>query len=79
MLACMILALAARQVAHAAPAFNADFYTVAATVIPVLFLAIAVQGHIYDDLITAAKNAASQADNSARNLTGTRRTKMAAT
>ena len=28
----------------AAPAFNADFYVAAATVIPVLYLAIAVQG-----------------------------------
>lgn len=35
----------------AAPAFNADFYTVAATVIPVLFLALAVQGSVYGDLL----------------------------
>ena len=40
--------------AHAAPGFNADFYSVAATVIPVLFLAIAVQGTTYQDLIRAA-------------------------
>jgi hypothetical protein len=47
----MTLALAA---SHAAPTFNADFYTVAATVIPVLFLAIAVQGTTYDSLIKNA-------------------------
>jgi hypothetical protein len=38
----------AQAVGHAAPAFNADFYSVAATVIAVLFVAIAVQGRLYD-------------------------------
>jgi hypothetical protein len=40
--------------AHAAPApppFNATFYATAATIIPVLFLAIAVQGRAYDNLL----------------------------
>jgi hypothetical protein len=36
---------------HAAPAFNADFYTVAATIIPVLFLALVVQGPAYEQLL----------------------------
>jgi hypothetical protein len=35
---------------HAAPPFNGLFYATCATVIPVLFLAIAVQGRIYSDL-----------------------------
>jgi len=38
---------------HPAPHFNADFYTVAATVIPVLFLAVAVQGSMYEELLKA--------------------------
>jgi hypothetical protein len=33
--------------------FNADFYTAAATIIPVLFLAVALQSRIYDDLLGA--------------------------
>src|SRR5262249_44735457 len=40
--------------AHAAPAaqpFNATFYATVATVIPVLFLALAVQGRLYEDLL----------------------------
>lgn len=37
----------------AAPAFNTAFYATAATVIPVLFLAIAVQGRGYDALVKA--------------------------
>jgi len=44
----MTLALAAST--HAQH-YNADFYTVAATVIPVLFLAVAVQGPAYDGLL----------------------------
>src|SRR5580658_512911 len=36
---------------HAAAAFNGTFYATTATVIPVLFLAIAVQGQTYEDLI----------------------------
>jgi hypothetical protein len=40
--------------AHAAaPAFNGLFYATAATIIPVLFLAIAVQGPLYGDLLKA--------------------------
>jgi hypothetical protein len=34
--------------------FNAAFYSTAATVIPVLFLAVAVQGSTYQDLLKAA-------------------------
>jgi hypothetical protein len=37
----------------AAPAFNGLFYATAATIIPVLFLAIAVQGPLYSDLLKA--------------------------
>jgi hypothetical protein len=43
----------AQAVGQAAPAFNADFYSVAATVIPVLFVAIAVQGRLYDIVLAA--------------------------
>jgi hypothetical protein len=50
MLACMTLALAH---SHAAPAFNGLFYATGATVIPVLFLALAVQGRTYEDLLKA--------------------------
>jgi hypothetical protein len=39
-----------------APAFNGLFYATAATVIPVLFLALAVQGRVYTDLLRAAQN-----------------------
>ncbi len=41
----------------AAPAFNTAFYSVTATVIPVLFLAIAVQGRLYEDLVKAGVEA----------------------
>jgi integrase len=68
----MTLALALAPAAKPQP-FNADFYSVAATVIPVLFHAIAVQGRIYDEVTTAAKHVARQADVSARRLTGPRR------
>ena len=47
----MILALAAR--AHDAPAFNGLFFATAATIIPVLFLALAVQGNAYQALLNA--------------------------
>lgn len=40
------LAIAASP-AHVPPAFNADFYVATVTVIPVLFLALAVQGPVY--------------------------------
>lgn len=46
--AAMILALAHGR---PAPQFNGLFYATAATVIPVLFLAIAVQGRVYEDLL----------------------------
>jgi hypothetical protein len=51
MLAAMILALAH---SHSAPPFNGLFYATVATVIPVLFLAIAVQGTLHQDLIKAS-------------------------
>jgi hypothetical protein len=51
------LAFAARSVAALSPSFNANFYIVAATVIPVLFLAIAVQGRPYESLMTAFSHA----------------------
>jgi hypothetical protein len=35
-------------------AFNATFYSVAATIIPVLFLALAVQGPFLDELVPLA-------------------------
>jgi hypothetical protein len=50
----MSLALAAAR--HALP-FNTVFYATIATVIPVLFLAIAVQGRLYEDLIKAGVSA----------------------
>jgi hypothetical protein len=47
--------------AHAAgatgPVFNHDFYATAATIIPVLFLAIAVQGSLYNDLLKVSVEA----------------------
>jgi hypothetical protein len=47
---------------HAAPAFDADFYTVAATVIPVLFLAIAIQGRIFENLLTGSNDVVKATD-----------------
>jgi hypothetical protein len=44
--------------AAAAPAFNTAFYATAATVIPVLFLAIAVQGRALETVTRAATSAA---------------------
>jgi len=38
--------------------FNADFYVTCATVIPVLFLAVAVQGRAYESVLRAARMAA---------------------
>jgi hypothetical protein len=46
------------QTAAAAPAFNTAFYATAATVIPVLFLAIAVQGRALETVSRAAIRAA---------------------
>jgi uncharacterized membrane protein len=39
--------------APAAPAFNVDFYVTTATVIPVLFLALALQSSTYENLLKA--------------------------
>lgn len=47
------LASLAHGARAAAPAFNGLFYATAATIIPVLFLAIAVQGPLYGDLLKA--------------------------
>ena len=44
-----VLAQAAKD-----PAFNETFYSVAATIIPVLFLALAVQGPFLDELVSLA-------------------------
>jgi hypothetical protein len=41
----------------AAPAFNGLFYATAATIIPVMFLALAVQGSLYNDLLKASVGA----------------------
>lgn len=52
MLAAMTsLALLAHATRAAAPPFNANFYIVVATIIPVLFVALAVEGHAYQDLL----------------------------
>ena len=45
------LASLAHAARAAAPPFNGLFYATAATIIPVLFLAIAVQGPLYGDLL----------------------------
>lgn len=50
-------ALAAHATRAAAPPFNGLFYATAATVIPVLFLAVAVQGRMYEDLLKAGSDA----------------------
>jgi hypothetical protein len=47
------LAPLAQAAAPAAPAFNSTFYATIATVIPVLFLALAIQGRIYEGLVKA--------------------------
>jgi hypothetical protein len=54
MLTPMTFALAA---GHAAPAFNGLFYATAAAIIPVLFIALAVQVPVVDDLIEATETA----------------------
>jgi hypothetical protein len=48
------LASLARATASAAPAFNSTFYATVATVIPVLFLALAIQGRMYEQLLRTA-------------------------
>jgi hypothetical protein len=58
MLAAMTsLASIAHPAAHVTQAFNGLFFATAATVIPVLFLAIAVQGHAYENLLRASADA----------------------
>jgi hypothetical protein len=58
MLAAMTSLASLVHTAHqAAPAFNGLFYATVATVIPVLFLAIAVQGNFYDDLLSSSARA----------------------
>jgi hypothetical protein len=49
------LALLAHPASHAAPAFNGLFYATVATVIPVLFLALAVQGSTYRELVKSSQ------------------------
>jgi hypothetical protein len=49
------LATLAHAAAPATPAFNGLFYATAATIIPVLFLALAVQGRMYENLLQAAR------------------------
>lgn len=48
-----MISLVALTHAATAPAFNSLFFATAATMIPVLFLAIAVQGTTYQDLVKA--------------------------
>jgi hypothetical protein len=47
------LAALAHTTHTAVPAFNTAFYSTVATIIPVLFLAIAIQGRTYEDLTKA--------------------------
>src|SRR5260370_7122818 len=42
------------SLAHAAPAFNSAFYATVATVIPVLFLALAIQSGAFEGVLAAA-------------------------
>jgi hypothetical protein len=53
MMTAMTSLTTAASAAPAAPAFNANFYVVAATVVPVLFLALAVQSRGYQNLLDA--------------------------
>ena len=50
--------LALAHSAPAAPSFNAALYTTVALIIPVLFLAIAVQGRAYENLLKTSVTAA---------------------
>ena len=60
MLAAMTSLAALAHAAPAPPPFDGTYYATIATVIPVLFLAIAVQGHMLDDLIKAAADRAAR-------------------
>jgi len=51
---------------HAAPAFNGLYYSTMAGVIPVLFLAIVLQGPTYQDLLQAAMRLAARGRESPR-------------
>jgi hypothetical protein len=53
-----ILAALAHTAAPTAPAFNGLFYATVATIIPVLFLAIAVQGRMHENVLKAADDLA---------------------
>jgi hypothetical protein len=50
------------------PAFKATFYSVAATIIPVLFLALAVQGHFLDELLSLADQLSARPSRLSRRL-----------
>ena len=58
------LALLAHSAAAAAPAFNGLFYATVATIIPVMFLAVAVQGGMLADMLRAAGDALTRASES---------------
>jgi hypothetical protein len=48
----MLAAMSSLTLAHtAAPAFNGLYYATVATIIPVLFLALAIQGNDYEELV----------------------------
>jgi hypothetical protein len=49
----MISFALAHAAAGTAPVFHPDFYVAAATIVPVLFVALAVEGHGYDNIIKA--------------------------
>jgi len=49
-----VMSLAVNGAGAVAPVFNATFYATGATVIPVLFLALAVQGRGFGELLRAA-------------------------
>jgi hypothetical protein len=53
------------------PAFNETFYSVAATIIPVLFLALAVQGPFLDELLSLADRPRARSSRPARALAST--------
>jgi hypothetical protein len=61
MLTAMTFALAH---GHGTPAFNGLFFATAATVIPVLFLALAIQGRTYPDLVKTFHSRAGSAGGS---------------
>jgi hypothetical protein len=56
-----VMSLAVHGAGAVAPVFNATFYATGATVIPVLFLALAVQGRGFGELLRAATTAREEA------------------